>query len=114
MSTKIRLTRAGTKKRPFYQVIVADSRAARDGKFIERVGTYNPLLAKENDQRVILKEDRIKHWLSLGAQPTEVVAKFISKTTRIKSNQLTKIEAKKKLAIKAKKAKEPKKEAAAE
>lgn len=77
MSVKIRLARGGAKKRPYYRVVVADARAPRDGDFIEKIGTYNPLLEKENGERVTLKADRIEHWLSQGAQPTERVAKFI-------------------------------------
>lgn len=77
MSVKIRLTRLGAKKRPFYRVVVANSTSPRDGKFIEIVGTYNPMLKKENSDRVLLKQDRIQYWLSVGAQPTERVAKLI-------------------------------------
>lgn len=77
MSVKIRLARGGAKKRPYYRVVVADARAPRDGDFIEKVGTYNPLLNKEDSDRVTFKADRIEHWLSKGAQPTERVAKFI-------------------------------------
>jgi small subunit ribosomal protein S16 len=73
----IRMSRHGAKKRPFYQIVVADSRSPRDGKFIEKVGTYNPMLGKENPQRVILNAERIKHWLGFGAQPTERVARFL-------------------------------------
>jgi len=77
MAVKIRLTRLGAKKRPFYRVVVANSTAPRDGKFIEIVGTYNPMVAKENPSRISLKQDRIQYWLSVGAQPTERVAKLI-------------------------------------
>lgn len=76
MAVKIRLARGGAKKRPYYRVVVADARAPRDGDFIEKVGTYNPIL-KEDENRVTLKTDRIQHWLATGAQPTERVAKFI-------------------------------------
>ncbi len=75
---KIRLARGGAKKRPYYQIVVADSRSPRDGKFIERVGSYNPLLAKDSDQRVQLKVERIEDWLNKGAQPTERVARFLN------------------------------------
>jgi len=79
---KIRLARGGAKKRPYYYIVVADSHAPRDGKFIERVGTYNPMLAKDGDKpRVTLKADRISEWLSKGAQPTDRVARFISQST---------------------------------
>jgi small subunit ribosomal protein S16 len=77
MATKIRLSRRGAKKAPFYRIVIADARAPRDGKFIEIVGTYNPLLAKDNALRVVLKDERIKYWLSTGAQPTEKMAKLL-------------------------------------
>ena len=76
---KIRLARGGAKKRPYYYIVVADSHAPRDGKFIERVGSYNPMLPRDGEQkRVILKADRIAEWLSKGAQPTDRVARFLS------------------------------------
>ena len=77
MAVAIRLARGGSKKRPYYRVVVADSRNARDGRFIEKVGTYNPLLAKDSPERVKLDSDRIQHWLSVGAQPTDRVARFL-------------------------------------
>ena len=77
MSLKIRLARGGAKKRPFYRIVVADSRMPRDGRFIERVGTYNPMLPKEHPERVNLKTERIQHWLSVGARPSYRVAKFL-------------------------------------
>ena len=78
---KIRLARGGAKKRPYYYIVVADSHAPRDGKFLERVGTYNPMLAKDGEKpRVTLKADRISEWLSKGAQPTDRVARFISQS----------------------------------
>ena len=77
MSLKIRLARGGTKKRPFYQIVVADARSPRDGRFIEKLGTFNPLLAKDNEGRVVLDLDRAKHWLSVGAQPTDRVLRFL-------------------------------------
>src|SRR5204863_368173 len=70
MALAIRLTRGGAKKRPYYRIVVADSRAPRDGRFIEKLGTYNPLLAKDSPERVTLDADRISHWLSVGAQPS--------------------------------------------
>lgn len=73
----LRMTRHGAKKRPFYHIVVADSRSPRDGRFIEKVGTYNPMLAREHEKRVVLETDRVKHWLSKGAQPSERVAKFL-------------------------------------
>ena len=77
MSLKIRLARGGAKKRPFYSIVVADARSPRDGRFIEKLGTYNPMLERGHADRVTLKEDRIKHWLGVGALPTERVAKFL-------------------------------------
>ena len=77
MSTKIRLARGGSKKRPYYRIVVADVRAPRDGRFIEKVGTYNPMLAKDNPERVTLIEERIRHWLDHGAQPTDRVLRFL-------------------------------------
>ncbi len=77
MATSIRLARGGSKKRPYYKIVVADSRSPRDGRFIERIGSYNPLLAKDNPERVKLDADRAKHWISVGAQPTDRVARFL-------------------------------------
>ena len=77
MSIAIRLARGGSKKRPYYRIVVADSRAPRDGRFIEKVGTYNPLLAKDSPERVKLLGERITHWLSVGAQPSDRVARFL-------------------------------------
>jgi small subunit ribosomal protein S16 len=77
MSLKIRLARGGAKKRPFYRIVVADSRMPRDGRFIERVGTYNPMLEKDNPERITLKTDRIEHWLKIGAKPSDRVARFL-------------------------------------
>jgi small subunit ribosomal protein S16 len=79
MALKIRLTRAGAKKRPFYKIVVADSRSPRDGRFIERIGSYNPMLPQENEQRVIVVEERAKHWLKVGAVPSDRVARMLSK-----------------------------------
>ena len=77
MAVAIRLARGGSKKRPYYKIIVADARASRDGKFIERIGSYNPLLAKDDIARVVLDAERAKHWLSVGAQPSDRVARFL-------------------------------------
>ena len=77
MALAIRLARGGAKKRPYYRIVVADSRAPRDGRFIEKVGTYNPLLAKDSPERVKLDNDRISHWLSVGAQPSDRVLRFL-------------------------------------
>lgn len=78
MSLKIRLTRGGTKKRPFYGIVVTDARAPRDGRFIERIGTYNPMVGKEHPDRIRLNAERAKYWLSVGAQPTDRVVLFLS------------------------------------
>ena len=75
---KIRLARGGAKKRPYYYIVVADSHAARDGKFIERVGSYNPMVAKDSPERLVIKTERVQEWLSKGAQPTDRVARFLS------------------------------------
>jgi small subunit ribosomal protein S16 len=77
MSLKIRLARGGAKKRPFYSIVVADSRSPRDGRFIEKLGTYNPMLERSHNDRVTLKTERIQHWLAVGALPTERVARFL-------------------------------------
>src|SRR5258708_33013692 len=77
MALAIRLTRGGAKKRPYYRIVVADSRAPRDGRFIEKLGTYNPLLAKDSPERVKLDAERISHWLSVGAQPSDRVLRFL-------------------------------------
>ena len=77
MSLKIRLARGGAKKRPYYSIVVADARSPRDGRFIEKLGTYNPMLDKGHAERVTLKEERLKHWLGVGALPTERVARFL-------------------------------------
>ena len=77
MAVSIRLSRGGSKKRPYYRIVVADARSPRDGNFIEKVGTYNPLLAKDDANRVVLNADRLKHWLGVGAQPTDRVARFL-------------------------------------
>jgi small subunit ribosomal protein S16 len=79
MSVSLRLARGGSKKRPYYKIVVANSRAPRDGKYLEQVGTYNPLLAKDDTNRVRLIEDRIKYWLGVGAQPTDRVARMLDK-----------------------------------
>lgn len=77
MSVKIRLARGGSKKRPYYYIVAAENRSPRDGRYIERVGTYNPMLPKDSEDRVTLKVERVKHWLSVGAQPTDRVARFL-------------------------------------
>ena len=77
MSLRIRLSRGGAKKRPFYRIVIADSRSPRDGKFIEKIGTYNPMLPKESGNRLVIKEDRVKYWVGVGALPSDRVARFL-------------------------------------
>ena len=79
MSVSMRLSRGGSKKRPYYKIVVANSRAPRDGQFLEQVGTYNPLLAKDDENRVRLIADRVAYWLTVGAQPTDRVARILDK-----------------------------------
>ena len=76
MALSIRLTRGGAKKRPFYRIVVADSRSPRDGRFIEKIGHYDPMVAKDHPQRVVIDTERAKHWISVGAQPSDRVARF--------------------------------------
>ncbi len=78
MALKIRLARGGAKKRPYYNIVIADSRSPRDGRFIEKIGSYNPMLPKDSEDRVKFDADRAKHWLSVGAKPTDRVARFLS------------------------------------
>ncbi|MCB1449003.1 MAG: 30S ribosomal protein S16 [Nitratireductor sp.] len=84
MSLKLRLARGGSKKRPYYSIVVADARSPRDGRFIEKIGSFNPLLAKDNDQRVVLDSERASHWLSVGAQPTDRVMRFLDAAGLVK------------------------------
>lgn len=122
MSLKIRLSRGGSKQRPFYRIVVADSRMPRDGRYLEKVGTYNPMLPKDHDDRVTLVEDSIKSWLGKGAQPTDRVARILAGKGMIeapKRNEQTKQsemkeKAKARLAEKAEKAAEAAEAAAAE
>ena len=78
MSVRIRLSRGGSKKRPFYKVVAADQRSPRDGRFIERLGSYNPMLPQDHAERFTINEERVKYWLSQGAQPTERLQKMLS------------------------------------
>ncbi|APR98864.1 30S ribosomal protein S16 [Wolbachia endosymbiont of Folsomia candida] len=94
MAVKIRLARFGAKKRPFYRIVVADARAPRDGRFIERIGQYDPMLPKDNKNRVVIKADRLKHWLSVGAQATERVLWFIKKGLVTSETEEKKVEKK--------------------
>jgi small subunit ribosomal protein S16 len=77
MAMKIRLARGGSKKRPHYSIVAADSRMARDGRFIEKLGTYNPLLPKDSEDRIKMNMERVQHWLAQGAQPTDRVSRFL-------------------------------------
>jgi len=89
MSAVIRLARAGTKKKPFYRIVVADKRSPRDGDFIEKIGTFNPLLAKDNASRVVFNAERAKHWLSVGAQPSERVNSILVASGLTKKADIT-------------------------
>jgi small subunit ribosomal protein S16 len=84
MAIAIRLARGGAKKRPFYRIVVTDTRSPRDGRFLEKIGTYNPLLPKDSAERVTLDLDRAKHWLGVGAQPSDRVARFLDAAGLIK------------------------------
>ena len=79
MALRLRMSRGGAKKRPFFRIVVADSRSPRDGRYIERVGTYNPMLPQDHPERIVIKTDRVKHWIEMGATPSERVAKFLGK-----------------------------------
>ena len=85
MALKIRLTRGGAKKRPYYRIVIAEATSPRDGRFLEKVGAYNPMVAQDHPERLTLNEERIKHWLSVGAQPTDRVARFLGKAGLIEA-----------------------------
>ncbi len=85
MAVRIRLSRGGSKKRPFYRIVAADQRAPRDGRFIEKLGTYNPLLPQDHEQRLVINEERVKYWLGVGAQPTERLQKMLSNLGLVKA-----------------------------
>ena len=87
MAVAIRLSRGGSKKRPYYRIVVADSRNARDGRFIEKVGTYNPLLPREHAQRVTIDKERVAHWLQVGARPSDRVSKFLAEAELMKPRE---------------------------
>ncbi|MET3615341.1 small subunit ribosomal protein S16 [Rhizobium aquaticum] len=78
MALKIRLARGGSKKRPYYQIVIADARSPRDGRFLEKVGSWNPMIAKDAEGRIVLNNERIQHWLDNGAQPTDRVLRFLN------------------------------------
>src|SRR6201747_2522473 len=95
MAIALRLSRGGSKKRPYYRVVATDSRSPRDGKYLEQIGTYNPLLAKDDESRVKLVEDRVRYWLGVGAQPTDRVARMLDKAgikERVATNNPNKAE----------------------
>ena len=96
MSLRIRLARGGAKKRPFYRIVVADSRMPRDGRFIERVGSYNPMLPKDHPDRVVFKEERVRHWLGVGALPSDRVSRFLG-TAGLASRREAPVQTKKNL-----------------
>lgn len=83
MSLRIRLARGGAKKRPFYSIVVADSRMPRDGRFIEKLGTYNPMLPRENDNRISFNAERVRYWLDQGAKPSDRIERFLSEANVI-------------------------------
>ena len=109
MSLKIRLARGGAKKRPFYSIVVADARSPRDGRFIEKIGTYNPMVEKDHPQRIQINEERAKHWLGVGALPTDRVALFFGNAGLIAKSEVK--ETPKKSAPKAKAQERAKQEA---
>lgn len=93
MSTKIRLARGGSKKRPHYAIVATDSRMPRDGRFLEKLGTYNPLLAKDSEDRIKMNVERVQYWLAQGAQPTDRIARFLEAaglTTKTERNNAKK------------------------
>ncbi len=83
MSVRIRLARGGTKKRPFYRIVIADTRSPRDGRFIERIGHYNPMVPRDHPERLLLDEERARHWISVGATPSDRVARFLGQANII-------------------------------
>ena len=89
MALKIRLSRGGAKKRPYYRIVIADSRSPRDGRFIEKIGTYYPMLAKDNPDRVVLNLERARHWLGRGATPSDRVARFLGNAEAVSYTHLT-------------------------
>ncbi|NVJ93101.1 MAG: 30S ribosomal protein S16, partial [Methylocystaceae bacterium] len=114
MALTIRLARGGAKKRPFYRIVVADKRAPRDGRFIEKLGTYNPMLAKDNEQRVVLNFDRVDYWMGQGAKPSDRVLRFLAnagKAERAIPQQTTKAEQSEKTKMRLEEKAEKKREA---
>ena len=89
MATKIRLARGGSKKRPFYRIVVADERAPRDGNFIEKIGNFNPMVPKDHKERVVISKERAEHWLKVGAQPTERMQRILSDVGMMEAPKFT-------------------------
>ena len=89
MATKIRLARGGSKKRPFYRIVVADERAPRDGNFIEKIGNFNPMVPKDHKERVLISKERAEHWLKVGAQPTERMQRILSELGMMEAPKIT-------------------------
>ncbi|SMX43568.1 30S ribosomal protein S16 [Octadecabacter ascidiaceicola] len=109
MAMKIRLARGGSKKRPFYRIVAADSRMPRDGRYVEKLGTYNPLLAKDDENRVQMNMDRVNYWLGEGAQPTDRISRFLEAAGVVEKKERTNM----KKAVPGKKAQERVEEKAA-
>jgi small subunit ribosomal protein S16 len=95
---KIRLQRRGRKKAPFFKIVIADAKSPRDGKFIEAIGSYNPLLGKESDKRVLIEQERVAHWLAAGAKPTDTVSRLLHNAKLIEQPNLSIVLARKKKA----------------
>ena len=89
MATKIRLARGGSKKKPFYRIVIADERAPRDGNFIEKIGNFNPMVPKDHKERVVISKERAEHWLKVGAQPTERMQKILSELGMMEAPKIT-------------------------
>ena len=117
MAVRIRLSRGGSKKRPFYRVVAADSRAPRDGRFIEKLGTYNPMLPQDHEERFVINAERVKYWIGVGALPTDRLAKMLGNLGLVKApavKEQPKKSAPKAKAVERMKAKEEAAKAAAE
>ena len=89
MATKMRLARGGSKKRPFYRIVIADERAPRDGNFIEKIGNFNPMIPKDHKERVIISKERAEHWLKVGAQPTDRVQRILAELGMMDAPKIT-------------------------
>lgn len=89
MATKIRLARGGSKKRPFYRIVIADERAPRDGNFIEKIGNFNPMVPKDHKERVVISKERAEHWLKVGAQPTDRVQRILADLGMMEAPKIT-------------------------